>query len=97
MKCVLLQSSKNLYLYLIFHLFQHADRLQKRQNRVMKITENLVKVAQTKCAAQHYATNISCHISTGSDMGNIGHGRKQFVDNSVLQKSGLIQKQLNFF
>jgi hypothetical protein len=51
---------------------------------VVTVTENLVKVAlntvQTKCAAQHYETNISCHISTGSDMGNIGHGRKQFVD-----------------
>ena len=51
---------------------------------MMTVTENLVKVAlntvQTKCAAQNYETNISCHISTGSDMGNMGHGRKQFLD-----------------
>ena len=50
----------------------------------MTVTENLVKVAlntvQTKCAAQQYETNISCRISTGSEMGNIGHGRKLFVD-----------------
>ena len=48
------------------------------------VTENLVRVALntvlTKCAGQHYETNISCHISTGSDMGNIGHGRKQFLE-----------------
>ena len=86
--------------YLIFHLFQHADRLKKRHNRVMTVTENLVKVAlntvQMKCAAQHYETNISCHISARSDMGNIGHGRKQFVDILRASEIWLDSKVANF-
>lgn len=66
----------------------------------MTVTENLVKVAlntvQTKCAAQHYETNISCHISTGSDMGNIGHSRKQFVDILRAAEIWLDSKAANF-
>lgn len=39
--------------------------------------KNIVKVALTvvksKCAAKHFETQIASHISTGSDMEEIGH------------------------
>lgn len=48
------------------------------------MTKNLVKVAlsvlKSKCAAKHFETQVAAHVSTGSDMGEIGHGRKQFND-----------------
>lgn len=63
---------------------QHASHLKKQRNYAIAVTENLVRVAlntiQTKCAAQHFETNISCHMAIGSDMGNMGHGRKQLPD-----------------
>ncbi|MCP4801188.1 MAG: hypothetical protein GY893_14695 [bacterium] len=31
-----------------------------------------------KTAAQHFENSIACHVATGSDMGDMGHGRKQF-------------------
>lgn len=49
-----------------------------------------------KFAAQHYETNISCHISTGSGLGNIGHGRKQFVDILRASEIWLDSKAANF-
>ena len=56
-------------------------RLEKRGVNVMR---NLVRVAlsvvESKCAATHFKTQIAAHISTGSDMGDIGHSRKQFND-----------------
>lgn len=46
--------------------------------------KNIVRVAlsvvESKCAATHFETQIAAHISTGSDMGEIGHSRKQFND-----------------
>lgn len=57
------------------------NKLEKRGVNVMK---NLVRVAlsvvESKCAATHFETQIAAHISTGSDMGDIGHSRKQFND-----------------
>ena len=54
----------------------------KRRERGIQVTENIVRVAftiiQMKTAAQHFETSIASHVSTGSDMGDMGHGRKQF-------------------
>ena len=54
----------------------------KRKHRGVSATENIVRVAfniiQMKVAAQHFETSIACHIACGSDMGDLGHGRKQF-------------------
>lgn len=54
----------------------------KRRERGIRVTENIVRVAftiiQMKTAAQHFETSIASHVSTGSDMGDMGHGRKQF-------------------
>lgn len=48
------------------------------------MTENLISIALTvvkvKAAALHYETLISAHAYTGSDVGELSHGRKQFVD-----------------
>lgn len=33
-----------------------------------------------KAAALHYETIVSAHAYTGSDVGEFGHGRKQFLD-----------------
>ena len=55
--------------------------MDRRRDRAVKATENIVLVAlnliETKTAAQHYETSIACHITTGSDMGDMSHGRKQ--------------------
>ena len=46
--------------------------------------KNLIRVAlsvvESKCAVTHFETHVATHISTGSDMGEIGDGRKQFND-----------------
>lgn len=61
--------------------------MDRRKDRAIKATENIVLVAlnliETKTAARHYETNIACHIATGSDMGDMSHGRKQM--NEVLR------------
>ncbi len=36
-------------------------------------------VVRTKSAALHYETLVASHASTGSDVGEIGHGQKQFI------------------
>ena len=50
----------------------------------MEVTENLCRVAintlQMKAAEIQFEQNVSCHIATGSDLGDMSHGRKQFVD-----------------
>ena len=61
--------------------------MDRRRDRAVKATENIVWVAlnviETKTAAQHYKTSIACHITTGSDMGDMSHGRKQM--NEIMQ------------
>ena len=51
------------------------------------MTENLVSIAltvvKTKAAALHYETMVASHHFTGADVGEFGHGRKQF--SSILQ------------
>lgn len=46
--------------------------------------QNLVSIAlmvvKTKSAALHYETLVASHAFTGSDVGELGHGRKQFSD-----------------
>ena len=55
--------------------------MDRRKDRAVKATENIVLVAlkliETKTAAHHYETSIACHIATGSYMGEMSHGRKQ--------------------
>lgn len=55
----------------------------KREERGLSVTENLVTIAmtvvKTKSAALHYDTLVIPHASTGSDVGELAHGRKQFV------------------
>lgn len=61
--------------------------MDKRKQRCVAVTENLVRIAfniiEMKTAAQHFEHSIACHVATGSDMGNMGHGRKQF--NFIMQ------------
>ena len=61
--------------------------MDRRKDRAVKATENIVLVAlnliETKTAARHYETSIACHIATGSDMGDMSHGRKQM--NEILR------------
>ena len=45
-----------------------------------KINVGLNERQKPLVLSSNISTNISCHISTGSDMGNIGHGRKQFLE-----------------
>ena len=56
--------------------------MEKRKRRVVNVTENYVRVVfsiiQMKAAAQHFETAVASHIACGSDMGDLGHGRKQF-------------------
>ena len=55
----------------------------KLEERVLSVTENLVAIAmtvvKTKSAALHYETLVASHASTGSDVRELGHGRKQFI------------------
>ena len=56
-------------------------------DRGMAVTENLVSIALTvvkaKTAAVHYETMVAAHAFTGSAVGELGHGRKQF--NEILR------------
>ncbi len=56
--------------------------MDKRRKRGVEMTENLVRIClsiiEMKVAAQHFENAIACHIATGSDMGDMFHGRKQF-------------------
>ena len=58
--------------------------MDKRKQRGVNVTENIIRVAfgiiQMKTAAQHFETSIASHIAFGSDMGDLGHGRKQFSE-----------------
>jgi hypothetical protein len=55
--------------------------------RGVAVTQNLVSIAITvvkaNSAAIHYETMIAAHAFTGSDVGEFGHGRKQF--NEILR------------
>ncbi len=57
------------------------------EKRGLSVTKNLIKVAisvlKSKSAAKHFEMHVAAHLSTGSDMGEIGHGRKQF--NEILK------------
>ena len=57
------------------------------EKRGLSVTKNLVRVAisvlKSKSAATHFEMHVAAHLSTGSDMGEIGHGRKQF--NEILK------------
>ena len=52
--------------------------------RAQTETANLISIALTvvkvKAAALHYETVISGHAYTSSDVGELSHGQKQFVD-----------------
>ena len=56
-------------------------------DRGIAVTENLVSIALTvvkaKSAAVHYETMVAAHAFTGSDVGELGHSRKQF--NEILR------------
>lgn len=45
-------------------------------------TQNIIRVAfniiEMKTAVHHFENYIACRVATGSDMGDMGHGRKQF-------------------
>ena len=51
-------------------------------DRGIAVTQNLVSIALTvvkaKSAAVHYETMVAAHAFTGSDVGELGHSRKQF-------------------
>ena len=55
----------------------------KWEERGLSVTENLVAIAmtvvKTKSAALHYETLVASHASTCSDVGELGHRRKQFI------------------
>ena len=55
--------------------------------RGVTVTQNLVSIAMTvvndKSAAIHYETMVAAHAFTGSDVGELGHSRKQF--NEILR------------
>ena len=57
------------------------------EKRGLSVTKNLVRVAisvlKSKSAAMHFEMHVAAHLSTKSDMGEIGHGRKQF--NEILK------------
>ncbi len=57
------------------------------EKRGLSVTKNLIKVTisvlKSKSAAKHFEMHVAAHLSTGSDMGEIGHGRKQF--NEILK------------
>ena len=59
--------------------------------RGVAVTQNLVSIAITvvkaTSAAIHYETMIAAHAFTGSDVGEFGHGRKQF--NEILRCAGV--------
>ncbi len=71
--------------------------MDKRKRRCITVTENIVCVAfnviEMKTAAQHFERSIACHVATDSDMGDVGHSRKQF--NSIMEAAEiyLITKQ----
>ena len=56
--------------------------MEKRKRCGVNVTENIVSVAfsiiQMKTAAEHFETAVVSHIACGSDMDDLGHGRKQF-------------------
>eukprot|EP00794_Sanderia_malayensis_P004346 gene4346-4925_t len=61
---------------------KYKDMTDKRRKRGVEVTENLVRIClniiEMKVAAHHFENSIACHIATGSDMGDMSHGRKQF-------------------
>ena len=61
---------------------QYQQECKRREERDLRVTSNLVCIAlsvvKAKSAATHYETMVAAHSFTGSDVGEIGHGRKQF-------------------
>lgn len=55
---------------LYFSAKHRKDVIEKRGAHVMK---NIVRVALTVVKSKHFETQIASHISTGSDMEEIGH------------------------
>lgn len=62
---------------------QYEQEQKRRKSRAQEVSENLVSIAltvvKTKTAAVHYETLIASHHFTGADVGEFGHGRKQFT------------------
>ena len=56
--------------------------LKKREERGLKVVNNLITIAllvlKSKSAAQHFESEIAAHVSTGSDLGDLGHSRNYF-------------------
>lgn len=69
---------------IFFAFLQFAEEQKRHKKRGKAVTENLVRIAITvvksKCAAQHYETMVAAHSSTGSDVGELNHSRKQFIE-----------------
>ena len=65
-----------------FESLQHDMALKKREARGLKVVNNLIRIAlsvlKSKSAAQHFESEIAAHVSTGRDLGDLGHSRNHF-------------------
>ena len=65
-----------------YDALQHEAVMKKRQERGERVTQNLIRIAvgviKSKSAAQHFESQIAAHVSTGSDLGDLGHSRNHF-------------------
>lgn len=67
-----------------FEALQHQAAVNRRSARGTKVTENFIRIAwsviKSKSAAQHFENEVAAHISTGSDLGDMGHSRNHFSE-----------------
>ena len=82
-KLIVVIENDPVYNYSYIYMFiQYQQECKKREGRGLHVMSNLVCIAltvvKTKSAATHYETMIGAHSFTGSDVGEIGHSRKQF-------------------
>ena len=66
-----------------YDALQHEAVMKKRhEERGERVTQNLIRIAvgviKSKSAAQHFESQVAAHVSTGSDLGDLGHSRNHF-------------------
>ena len=79
------------YAQLHFEALKHEAATKKRETRGHKVVNNLIRIAlavlKSKSAAQHFESEIAVHVSTESDLGDLGHSRNHF--NEILAAMGV--------
>eukprot|EP00112_Aurelia_sp_Birch-Aquarium-sp1_P015932 Seg357.2 transcript_id=Seg357.2/GoldUCD/mRNA.D3Y31 product="hypothetical protein" protein_id=Seg357.2/GoldUCD/D3Y31 len=83
-----------------YEAMQHAVLKKKREARGKIVTNNIVKIAlsviKSKSAAKSFEQEIAAHISTGSDLGDLGHSRNHFNEIMAAMQVWLDEQTASF-